>query len=157
MPKEIDYTVELAVKICDLISESQVGLKTLCKQNDWMPSSSTVKKWIRQDRKENESDNEGFATLYARAKEEQADALVEEMLDIADNKTEDKIATEYGESGNSVAVARDKLRIDTRKFIAAKLRPKKYGDKLDLGGTVEQIIKVRVQGENDSELDKTEY
>jgi hypothetical protein len=52
MPKEIDYTVELAVKICDLISDSQVGLKTLCKQNDWMPSSSTVKKWIRQDRKE---------------------------------------------------------------------------------------------------------
>ena len=54
------------------------------------------------------------------------------MLDIADDKTDDKIATEFGESGNSVAVARARLQIDTRKFIAAKLKPKKYGDKLDL-------------------------
>jgi hypothetical protein len=67
------------------------------------------------------------------------------MLDIADNKTDDKIATEYGASGNSVAVARDKLRIDTRKFIAAKLKPKKYGDKVDItsaGDKIETVLKI---------------
>lgn len=126
------YSLDLAIKICDAISESQMGLKRLCLENDWMPSSSTIKKWIREDTKENDSDKEGFSTLYARAKEEQADSLVEEMLDIADDTTKDTLAGEFGEHGNAVAVARARLQVDTRKFIAAKLKPKKYGDKLDL-------------------------
>lgn len=137
-------TLEMGIRVCEAISESQMGIKKLCLENDWMPSATTIKKWVREDAKENETDKEGFATLYARAKDEQADSLVEEMLDIADDKTKDTVSTEFGESGNAVAVARARLQIDTRKFIAAKLKPKKYGDKLDLTSLGEKINQVPV-------------
>lgn len=145
MPKHPSYTLDMALRVCEAISESQLGLKKLCEQNDWMPKPTTIKKWIREDTKESESDKEGFATLYARAKEDQADVLIDEMLEIADDKTDDLISTEFGNSGNSVAVARARLQVDTRKFIAAKLKPKKYGDKLDLttdGKEIQNILPV---------------
>ena len=131
------YNLELGEKICNLISSSTDGIKTLCEANDWMPCHATIKNWLRT--------NDEFLALYVRAKDEQADILVEQMLEIADDKTEDKIATEFGESGNSVAVARARLQIDTRKFIASKLKPKKYGDKLDLttdGKEIQSLIPV---------------
>ena len=37
---------------------------------------------------------------------------------------------------NGEAVQRSKLRVDTRKWVASKLKPKKYGDKLTLDGAV---------------------
>jgi len=144
MGQHPSYTLEMGIRVCEAISESQMGIKKLCLENDWMPSATTIKKWVREDAKENETDKEGFATLYARAKDEQADSLVEEMLDIADDKTKDTVSTEFGESGNAVAVARARLQIDTRKFIAAKLKPKKYGDKLDLTSLGEKINQVPV-------------
>ncbi len=154
MPKEIEYTAELGESICEAISDSQLGLKKLCESIDWMPKPTTIKKWIRIDKRENESDTEGFATLYARAKEEQADSLVEEMLTIADDDSKDTLAGEFGEHGNAVAVARARLQVDTRKFIASKLKPKKYGDKLDVTtGGEKIIIKVKVQGEVQGEED----
>ena len=139
MPKEIEYTTELGEMICEAISDSQLVLKNLCESIDWMPKPTTIKKWIRLDKRENESDTEGFATLYARAKEEQADSLVEEMLTIADDASKDTLAGEFGEHGNAVAVARARLQVDTRKFIASKLKPKKYGDKLDVTTLGEKI------------------
>ena len=144
MGQHPSYTLEMGIRVCEAISESQMGINKLCLENDWMPSATTIKKWVREDAKENETDKEGFATLYARAKDEQADSLVEEMLDIADDKTKDTVSTEFGESGNAVAVARARLQIDTRKFIAAKLKPKKYGDKLDLTSLGEKINQVPV-------------
>lgn len=76
-----------------------------------MPSKATIMRWLNED--------EEFQDQYARAKEEQADVLFEDVLEIADMATPEE-----------VAVAR--LRIDARKWMAGKLRPKKYGDKLDL-------------------------
>ena len=81
-----------------------------------LPDYSTIAEWLRED--------DNLAQQYARAKEDQADYLAEELVEIADNATGD-----YN---------RDRLRLDARKWVAAKLKPKKYGDKLDLnhGGTV---------------------
>lgn len=36
------------------------------------------------------------------------------------------------EKYNGDAVQRSKLRVDARKWVAAKLKPKKYGDKIDV-------------------------
>jgi hypothetical protein len=60
---------------------------------------------------------------YARAKSEQADILADEMMAIAD---------ESYPPGDSAAVNDKRLRIDTRKWIASKLKPKKYGDNLTI-------------------------
>jgi hypothetical protein len=51
------------------------------------------------------------------------------MLTIADNTEKDIIVLEDGrEIVDHNVVSRDKLRIDTRKWILAKMNPKKYGD-----------------------------
>src|SRR5262249_9536395 len=77
-------------------------------------------------------ENEAFREQYARAREAQADVLFDEILDIADNASNDWMqANDPNNPGwrqNSEAIRRSQLRIDTRKWMAGKLRPKKYGD-----------------------------
>ena len=89
-----------------------------------------------------------FQQQYARAREDQADAIFDEILDIADDARNDWMeSNEGGASLNSEHIQRSKLRIDARKWMAGKLRPKKYGDKLDIGGNVAITI-----GKDDSDL-----
>jgi hypothetical protein len=119
------YSQELADRICEQIATTTFGLRTICKQ-DGMPSVATVLKWLRED-------TEGFLALYTRAKEEQADMIIEDMIDIADDGSNDFMTIVKGdleyESENKEVVNRSRLRVDTRKWIASKLKPKKYGDK----------------------------
>lgn len=77
---------------------------------------------------------------YARAKEIQADAIVEECIAISDDTTNDDIVDKDGnEHPNSEWISRSRLKVDTRKWLAAKLRPKKYGDKVDVTSGNERI------------------
>jgi hypothetical protein len=70
---------------------------------------------------------------YARACEMRADKMAEEMIEIADSNEEDTITDEKGiERANNAAVQRDRLKVDTRKWLLAKMHPKKYGDKIDM-------------------------
>lgn len=120
------YTEELALTICDRLSNGE-SLRSVCR-DEAMPHKKTVLRWIR--------DKEDFRAQYARAKEESADALVDEMLEIADDGSNDLMTIEKGdysyEVENKEVTNRSKLRVDTRKWIASKLKPKRYGDKLDL-------------------------
>ncbi|WP_313636253.1 hypothetical protein [Empedobacter sp.] len=78
-----------------------------------------------------ESDEEKVKQ-YARACEARADAIFEEILDIADCEDEDIIGPDDGEPRvNHDVIQRDRLRVDARKWILAKMNPKKYGDKID--------------------------
>lgn len=82
-----------------------------------------------------------FADRYARAREAQADHIFEEILRIADDATNDMI--DDGEGGKRLDtehVQRSKLRIEARKWMAGKLRPKVYGDKIDVNAS--GVIKV---------------
>lgn len=118
------YTQELADKICAEISSTSKSLRTICDQDD-MPSVVTIMAWLRT--------NDEFLKQYTRAKEEQADLMVEEMIDISDDARNDFMTIQRG--GELVSVEdkevtnRSKLRVETRKWIASKLKPKKYGDK----------------------------
>lgn len=79
--------------------------------------------------------NEGFRKNYARAREDQADVLAEEILQIADDGLNDTYTDEKGnECTNQDVIARSRLRVDARKWYASKLAPKKYGEKLAVGG-----------------------
>lgn len=112
-----------------------------------MPCVATVFNWFRKYPE--------FLEQYARAKQESADAFIEEMQDIADDGTNDWMER-HNADGKSVGwqlngehVQRSRLRIDTRKWIASKLKPKKYGDKIELAGDpsaplvhkIERVIK----------------
>lgn len=122
------FTQELGDRICEMLA-SGMSMRTACKEED-MPSMQTVFRWLRT--------NEAFCEQYTRAKAEAADALVEEMLDISDDGTNDWMEV-HDKEGNAVGykvngehVQRSRLRVETRKWIAAKLKPKKYGEKVDL-------------------------
>jgi hypothetical protein len=123
-----DYTPELADKICEQLIMG-FSLRTVCK-DDSMPCVSTVFSWLRTKPE--------FLKQYEKSKEEQADALAEDMLDIADDGTNDwmekhdKDGHNIGWQVNGEHVQRSRLRLDTRKWIASKLKPKKYGDKVDM-------------------------
>jgi len=135
------YNEKLAEKICELIATSSMGLREICKTNDF-PDHATIRRWIKSNRKlNNEDDKEvGFCDLYARAKLEQADLLVEEMFDIADDGTNDWEKRHHPDGSeyyalNAEHVQRSRLRVDTRKWAASKLHPNKYGDKQQIDHT----------------------
>ncbi|WP_415073907.1 hypothetical protein [Legionella sp.] len=73
-------------------------------------------------------DNKDFSDQYARAKQAQIECVVDELLGIADDASNDQIVDSEGQLHfNSQAVQRARLRIDTRKWLACKLVPKVYG------------------------------
>jgi len=111
------YTEELADEICLLISTTSQGLNTICKGDD-MPSTVTVYAWLKN--------NKEFLNKYARAREEQADLLADEIIEIADNQQDDIIEGKV----NHENINRSRLRVDARKWKASKLAPKKYGEKI---------------------------
>lgn len=135
------FTQQLADSICLEISTSNKSLRTICK--DLKINVISILRWL-SDTKHPE-----FCTQYARAKEEQADFLAEEMLEIADDSTRDtkQITTKGGEVidvEDTEWTNRSKLRIETRKWIASKLKPKKYGDRIqtDLTAEIKGDIKI---------------
>jgi hypothetical protein len=75
-----------------------------------------------------------YPDQYARAREAQADKFAEEILQIADDGSNDTYETENGTATNHDVIARSKLRVDARKWLASKMAPKKYGEKLAVGG-----------------------
>lgn len=144
------YSLELADKICEQIALGN-SIRTVCAPAE-MPAISSVYKWIRE--------NESFSQQYARAKSDAADALTEEILDISDDGTNDwmekhdKDGSCIGYQLNGEHVQRSKLRIDSRKWIAAKLKPKKYGDFQRNEVTGADGGPIQFQSMTDEELDK---
>ena len=120
------YTQEIADEICAGLAEGK-SLRTVCSA-EHLPCVATVFNWFRT--------KEGFLEQYTRAKEESADALTDEMLDIADDGSNDWMANNSDEEGklnyqiNGEHIQRSRLRIETRKWLSSKLKPKKYGDKI---------------------------
>lgn len=127
-----DYTPEMGDHICSELADGK-SMRLVCASDD-MPDKSTVFRWIRTI--------ETFRNQYARAKEESADALTDEMLDIADDTANDYTKTdEDGVKLNPENIQRSRVRIDTRKWLASKLKPKKYGDKqyIETKDTTEEV------------------
>lgn len=110
------FTQEIADLICERLADGE-SLRKICLGDD-MPSKSAVFRWLL--------DNPDFRDQYARAREAQADAIADEILDIADDGTNDFVGED--EKYNGDAVQRSRLRVDARKWLAGKMAPKKYGD-----------------------------
>jgi hypothetical protein len=120
-----DYTVELAAEICGRLAVGE-SMRTVCKDPD-MPAPSTVFLWL--------SKREEFSEQYVLAKAQSAEAIAEEMFDIADDGSNDWMEVHFkdGSEGwklNGESVQRSRLRVDTRKWYLSKIKPKKYGEKV---------------------------
>lgn len=115
--------------VADLICERLAGgmsLRSICKSDD-TPAMSTVFKWL--------SLVPSFAEQYARAREAQADAIFDEIIDIADDGSNDWMERRREDGSvdelvNHEHIQRSKLRIDARRWMAGKMRPKVYGEKI---------------------------
>lgn len=130
------FDQEIGDYICEQFSTAPVSMATILKrakdvfEDGRVPSIPTVFKWLR--------DNPDFVKDYEASKQCQADLLFEDTLDIADDSSNDWEERKHfagddtSPQVNGEAIARARLRIDTRKWIAAHLRPKKYGDKIDI-------------------------
>ena len=123
MARPTIYTQELIDELCIRIATSERSLRKICRDDDDMPCMATVMNWLK------DSDKKEFLEQYARSKEEQADYMADMTLEIADAMDDDVIKKEDGtEIVNYNVIARDKLRVDTRKWLLSKMMPKKYGD-----------------------------
>lgn len=118
------YTDKLADKICQMIAQGQ-SVRSICAKKD-MISMQTFFRWLRE--------NDKFREQYARACEERSYMHAEDIIEIADNASNDYMEKLEGDGYifNSENVQRSRLRIDTRKWLMSKLNPKVYGDKLDM-------------------------
>lgn len=102
-----DYTDEEGDRICAWIAEGR-SLRSYCRLEG--RAVDTVYRWLRERR--------DFRERYARAHEDRADSLADEITDIADEVA----------SGTSEEIQAARLRVDARKWVASKLRPSKWGE-----------------------------
>lgn len=120
MGRPTTYTPELAGLICERVATHTYGLKKLCRMYNDMPSQSTINLWRFKHR--------DFSEQYAQAKVSQIETLVDEILEIADDTSQDQLINSHGNTVcNNEFIARSRLRVDTRKWLASKLVPKVYG------------------------------
>ncbi len=108
------YSLEVAIAICRLMTDRKsdgkpYSLKDVCEELGL--NESTVYAW-----KERHAE---FQELYARARLDRADMMAEDVIRVVD--TEDD-------------PARARVQMDARKWYAAKLNPKQWGDKTIIGG-----------------------
>lgn len=127
-----DYSQDLVSLICDRIAQGE-SLRSICRDPE-MPAMSSVFLWLTK--------YAAFSEQYAHAREAQADTLADELIDICDDATNDWMERRNakgeacGLQADQEHINRSRLRVETRKWIASKLKPKKYGDRLSVDSTV---------------------
>jgi hypothetical protein len=110
-----------------LMANEGLSLRAACERLK-TPSRRTILRWVGEDSE--------ICRQYARAREERAEYHFDEMLRIADTPQEGEIVTEKNSGehpGTDIRrgdmVEHRRLQVDTRKWILARMDPKRYGDK----------------------------
>lgn len=120
------YTEALANEICERLADGET-LTGIC-EDEHMPERRTVLRWKR--------DVDGFASRYARAREDQRELWADELIDISDDGRNDWMEKHVGRDEtitvlNKEAVDRSKLRVDSRKWLLTKLDRPTFGEKVE--------------------------
>lgn len=103
------YTKALGVTICERIASGE-SVRNIA-LDDGMPQKSTIIAWSLNPEHD-------FYGQYEKARESRVEVMADELVDIADD-------------GGDEGVQRSRLRIDTRKWVLSKMKPKRYGDKVE--------------------------
>jgi hypothetical protein len=121
------YTPELAELICEKVATNTVGLEDLCRLFPELPNHDTIKRW-RKEKQE-------FSALYHEAKVFQSRLLVEECEYLIP-----EVKTYVDDAGyerlDPASASLLKAKIEHRRWMAARLAPKIYGDKQQIEQTV---------------------
>lgn len=165
------YSDELAARICGELAEGR-SLRSVCRE-EWAPSCATVFNWL------GDPSRSTFLAQYTRAVESRADAHAEDIIEISDTPIAAKIEKlepmpvwdaegkamldENGrqrvelrvtESRIEDALGHRRLMVDTRKWLMARMKPKRYGEKLELAGDKDRPLSVSVLRFTDPEAPK---
>ena len=124
MGRPSSYSPEIVDVICSRIADGE-SLRSVCSAAG-MPDRRTIYRWLRS--------HVEFVSRYSFATDARAELIAEEVLEIADDASGDyKLVERNGELVwviDPEVIQRARLRIDTRKWMLAKLAPKKYGDRI---------------------------
>lgn len=140
------YDALVANEILALIASGRT-LRQTCRA-EHLPSESTVRTWVLDDR-------EGFSARYARARDLLLESKADEIFDIADDGSNDwmKYENKDGSEGwrlNGEHVKRSELRVNSIKWVLSKLKPERYGEKLELNGNgaspIIPVVNVTIAG-----------
>jgi hypothetical protein len=141
MSRPSKYTQKLGDSICEAILNEET-LREIGKKEGF-PSAATILRWV--------SDNPEFREQYARAMAMRAELMFEELLEIADDGSNDWMEVKKGDyegwRENGEAIARSRLRVDARKWALSKMLPKKYGDKVELEHSGKVEVEVVIGGD----------
>ena len=130
------YSPKLAAAICERISHSDQGLEHIC-ASPGFPPVKNVWRWLSATEADGKTPKyPEFREKYARARDSQAEFIAMQTLAIADDGEADRVTrvredgTEY-QAVDVEHIQRSRLRVDARKWVAAHLAPKKWGDRID--------------------------
>lgn len=132
------YNLAVAKEICNRMSEGESLLKIV--RDESMPAYRTVMEWV--------VDKPEFREMYSAARDRQADYYADQCIEIADDGTNDTYEAEDG--SKKIAhdhIQRSRLRVDARKWKAAQMAPKKWGQQQvqhtgDGGGPLQIVVNV---------------
>jgi hypothetical protein len=99
-------------------------LDAICK-SDGIPDKTTVYRWVDA--------HEDFRHAHARARVKQADAFVDNLVEIVDTEEDPQ---------------RARVRMDARKWVASKMMPDRYGDRTNMqlsgadGGAPKFVVEI---------------
>lgn len=140
MGRPSTFSQSIGDAICERIANGE-SLRAIC-DDEGLPDKATVFRWLAA--------NEAFRDQYARAREAQADAVFDDILSIADDGRNDWMERKNADDRNigwvenGEAIRRSQLRIEARKWMAGKLKPKKYGEKLELSGDADSPLQINI-------------
>lgn len=142
MGRPTKYSPEITAEILTRLTEGE-SLRSIVKDAH-MPPQSTVYEWLVAKPE--------FAEQYAYARDQQADTLADEIIAIADETPDlDPVYSKDGElieiKLHSAYIQWQKNRVDARKWVAAKLKPKKYGDRVTHAGDAENPLEIKANTE----------
>ncbi len=137
------YSKEMAEEICIRLMKKE-SLAAICR-DPRMPTANAIVKWLADPRRAD------FREMYYFARRVQAEMFVDEIFEIADD-TQYDWKPRFNRKGEYIdhvpdneAIQRSRVRIDTRKWYAAKMVPKIYGEKLnmdlDVTGDLAELLK----------------
>lgn len=117
---------QIVISICDKVIEDKISFNKAVQESEI--TLVCFYKWIAKDKE--------LQTVYNYAREVRSDVLFEEIIEIADN-TEEGVTIETDDHGRTKEKKGDmtqhrRLKIDSRKWVVAKMQPKKYGDKSEV-------------------------
>ena len=128
------YNTKFAARICRAISTSTLSLKRLYETIDWFPTDITIYTWL--------SKYPEFLSQYRQARLDQSMIWADEMVQLADTPKMGQISIVSGtdDAGNPIVketkvidmLEHRKLQIQTRQWLLARIRPREYGDRIQV-------------------------